>query len=451
MSQRNLLILLLAVAISYACHVRGEKSSYARYVAEGLTTIQENALEQVPDRELFEGAMRGMVDVLKDLGDKHSEFLDQEATESLRSEIRQQFGGIGVRIGFEGEPPRLTIIGPPEPGSPAARENLRAGDQILAIDGRATDGVKMNDVLTLMRGMPDTRLRLLIQRSGEPQPRDIELVRKVINIESVLGDRRGDDGSWRFLLESDPRIAHVRVTSFGERTAEELERVLASVIARGAKAVLLDLRGDAGGSLDAAVDVCQMLLPAGKRIVETRGQNGEVLVSYSTTEDGPFVSLPLVVLVNQDSASASEIVAACLQDNHRAAIAGQRSYGKGTVQQLVPMQNGKSTLKLTWASFWRPTGAKIHRDVDEAESGVWGVVPDDGLERRLTNDELARYYEFRNERDRVWLAAEDSSVPQGRETEPAEYVDVQLQMAVEFLQSKLDDESRRPLDLPSSL
>jgi carboxyl-terminal processing protease len=209
------------------------------------------------------------------------------------------------------------------------------------------------------------------------------------------------------------------------------------VIARGAKGVVLDLRGDAGGSLDAAVAVCEMLLPAGKKIVETRGRGGVVRQRYQTTENGLFVNLPLVVLVNQDSASAAEIVAACLQDNGRAAVAGQRSYGKGTVQQLIPVQNGKSTLKLTWASFWRPSDAKIHRAAGEEESAIWGVVPDQGLERRLTDEELGRYYEYRSERDRVGPAAGSNSEQKAGESAPADFIDEQLQIAVEYLQRKL--------------
>jgi carboxyl-terminal processing protease len=217
--------------------------------------------------------------------------------------------------------------------------------------------------------------------------------------------------------------------------------VLSNVLAEGAKAVALDLRGDAGGSLDAAVAVCEMLLPAGKKIVETRGRNGVVHKSYATTADGRFANVPLVVLVNQDSASASEIVAACLQDNHRVAIAGQRSYGKGTVQQLIPVQNGKSNLKLTWASFWRPNERKIHRAAGEKESEIWGVVPDPGLERRLSDEEYARFQEYRGARDRIGPpAANEAAEGEGNSGPP--FVDEQLQLAVKFLQNKLDGDTR---------
>jgi carboxyl-terminal processing protease len=183
-----------------------------------------------------------------------------------------------------------------------------------------------------------------------------------------------------------------------------------------------------------------MFLPAGRKIVETRGRDGTVQKSYITSADGQYLDVPLVVLVNQDSASASEIVAACLQDHHRAAVAGQRSYGKGTVQQLIPMQNGKSNLKLTWASFWRPSDAKIDRSAGDAESAVWGVVPDKGLERRLTDEQIAKFRGYRSARDRMGLSATDDAGRKGENSVPP-FVDEQLQLAVKHLQGKISGET----------
>lgn len=446
MSQRNLLILLLATVVSYACYVRGEQNPFARYVADGLATINRDSLERIQSRELFDGAMTGMVGVVNKHGDKHSEFLNENAADPLRAEIRQQFGGIGVRIGLEGDPPALTIVGPPDASSPAARAGLRAEDQITSIDGVPTAGLQMGDILKRMRGLPGTSVTLQIKRSSEIRPLDFELVREVVNIESVLGDRRSDDGSWHFLLEEDPRIAHIRIISFGERTAGEFERALRNAVAAGAQALVLDLRGDAGGALDAAVDVCKLLLPADKPIVETRGRDGFIQQRYKTTEDGPFLTIPIVVLVNQNSASAAEIVAACLQDHDRAAIAGQRSYGKGTVQQLIPVQKGKSLLKLTWASFWRPNGKKIHRESEAAEEETWGIVPDEGLERKLSQQEFESLLKYRGERDQIMPSSTSVAESEGgTETDTDErFTDQQLQIAVKYLQDKLASDSRQP-------
>ncbi len=197
MSRRNLLILLLAFAVSYACYMRCERP-YARYAAEGLATIEQDSLDFVPSGELFAGAMRGMVGVLQTHGDAHSRFLNAAEANPLRSEIHQQFGGIGVRIGLAGKQRRLAIVAAPDPGGPAARAKLRAGDYILKIDDAATSGMSMSDVLRLVRGEPGSTVRLSIERPSETQPRNVELVREVINIESILGDRRNEEAPGNF-------------------------------------------------------------------------------------------------------------------------------------------------------------------------------------------------------------------------------------------------------------
>jgi carboxyl-terminal processing protease len=184
-----------------------------------------------------------------------------------------------------------------------------------------------------------------------------------------------------------------------------------------------------------------MLLPAGKPIVETRGRDHEVRRRYASTVDGPYVHLPLAVIVNQDSASAAEIMAACLQDHKRAAVVGQRSYGKGPVQQLVPLESGRSLLKLTWASFWRPSGAKIHRSMNGAEDETWGVVPDAGFERVLSAEEYAAYRKYRAERDSIPATQQDRGPEINEQTPTANFVDEQLRLAVEHLQDKLDEAS----------
>ena len=165
----------------------------------------------------------------------------------------------------------------------------------------------MSDVLRLVRGEPGTTLRMKIESQSETEPRTVELVREVINTESVLGDRRDKDGSWQFHLESDPQIALLRITSFGDRTATEFANIMTKLTADGVRAIILDLRDNPGGSLDAAVAVCEMLLPAGKTIVETRGRGQVLLHRYVSTGDGKFMDMPMAVLVDQNSASAAEI------------------------------------------------------------------------------------------------------------------------------------------------
>ncbi|HEX3602132.1 MAG TPA: S41 family peptidase [Lacipirellulaceae bacterium] len=423
MPQRNLLILLVAIVASYICYVHDDHDPYCRYVASGLSDIRENALDPPPSRALFDSAMDGMIDVLRQRGDPHSQFLSESEAGPLRNEIHQQFGGIGIRIKFEGEPPQLVIAGPIAPTTPAGRAKLRPGDRILKINGEATAGLSRREVLARISGEPGTALQLTVRSEHELQPRTVELVRDVIQIDSIAGDRRGPDGEWLFALQDDPRIAQVRILSFGDRTASEFSALMPRLVEKGVRAVILDLRDNAGGSLSAAVAVCEALLPAGKMIVETRGRGQVLRQRYATKSDGKYCEFPLAVIVNQNSASASEIVAACLQDQHRAIVAGERSFGKGTVQQLLPI--GKSLLKLTWASFWRPSGANIHHAVGAAADAVWGVSPDAGYERKLSADEYAAYRSFRDQRD------------ENGEVESAAYVDGPLELAEQYLQHQL--------------
>jgi carboxyl-terminal processing protease len=436
MSRRNLLILLLSVVISYACYLRAEQNPFARYTSEGLETIKQGSLDVVPSHELFDGAMRGMVGVLHKHGDQHSQFLNEAEANPLRSEIHQQFGGIGVRIGFLGEQHRLAIVAPPDQGTPAARAKLQPGDFILAINDQPTDGIQMSDVLRLVRGKPGSVLQLKIESPSEIAPRTIELVREVISTESVLGDQRDKDGTWQFRLKNDPRIAQIRITSFGDRTTAEFVNVM-SKLSTEVLAIVLDLRDNPGGSLDAAVAVCEMLLPAGKTIVETRGRGQVLLHRYVSTADGKFADVPMAVLVDQNSASAAEIVAACLQDHGRAIVVGQRSYGKGTVQQLLPLESGKSLLKLTWASFWRPSGANIHHAVGVPDDAKWGVAPDAEYESKLSPEEYKMYKAYRENRDGFGSINEQSSSDRDVAAKVAGYVDKPLQLAAKYLQSKL--------------
>jgi carboxyl-terminal processing protease len=439
MPQRNLLILLIATGISSALYAIGEQNPYARYAARGLAEIEAGALEHVPNEELFDAAMEAMVDLLHQQGDEHSQFITRQDADPFRAEMRQQFGGIGVRIRFTGEPPQLVVVGSPDPGTPAARADIRAGDRILKIDDGPTDGMTMAEVLQAMRGEPGEPIRLSIQHADADMTETLTLIREVITVDSILGDRRNADGSWEFRLENDPRIALVRVTIFANRTVQELERTLTELTAAGVEAVVLDLRDDSGGALDVAVAICDMLLPAGLPIVEIRGRGGRLHERYETSGDGQFMNLPLAVLVNNQSASASEIVAACLQDHRRTVIVGQRSFGKGTVQKLIPTEAGQSLLKLTSASYWRPSGRNIHRSSDAQQSDDWGVSPDLGFDVPYTDEQYEAFRKDRNDRDLIVASPPDDAQPvdDAAVDADAKFVDGQLEKAVEYLQSEL--------------
>jgi carboxyl-terminal processing protease len=439
MPLRNLLLLILASAASLVCYSRTDHDPYCRYVASGLATIEQNALDAPPGRELFDGAVNGMVAVLHRHGDAHSLYFDEVEAGPLRNEIHQQFGGIGIRFRMQGEPPQPAIMGPVEPGTPAAKAKLKAGDLILAIDERETANLRQRDIQTMLAGEPGTRLKLTIRSEHEQRPRTVELLRDVIPIDSIVGDRRDAMGRWTYELAEDPRIAHIRILSFGDRTTSEFERLMPSLLAKGVQACGLDLRDNAGGSLSAAVGVCETLLPAHQTIVETRGRDATLLQRFTTKVDGKYCDVPVAVIVNQYSASAAEIVAACLQDHQRAVVIGERSFGKGTVQQLLPLGNG--LLKLTWASFWRPSGANIQRDASGSANGVWAVTPDAGYERKLSADEYAAYRSYRDQRDENGDRAPEGDQSPANASKTSAFVDEPLQLAERYLASKLKSQA----------
>jgi carboxyl-terminal processing protease len=453
MSRRNLTLLLLATAFCWLCFIRNEQDPYARYMVEGYEKIDRHAYQQVPDRELFQGAMDGMVAVLKRAGDDHSQFITERQAQFFREEINQEIGGIGVRLRFEGEPPVLEVAGPPMEGKPADRAGLVEGDVILAIDDFDTTGlteINFDKVLERMRGKPGDAVRLSVLHKGEKVPVTLKVVREKLTLDSLRGDRLLSGGAWQYVLEEDPRIALVRITSFGAKTYTELTDLLPKLQETGTEAVILDLRGNPGGLLDSAVATCELFLPAEKLIVETRDRQGEARSVARSSGDGPYVDMPLVVLIDRNSASASEIVAACLEDHGRAVVIGERTYGKGTVQETLPMQAGDSTLKLTTASFWRPSGRNIHRHEPDRTKAMadpeWGVAPNEGFEIEMTLDEYVDWAKARVLRDTTtYDPAADQSTEDSEDT-PL-YADPAVELAVAHLQELLD--SRQDTEKPS--
>lgn len=432
MSRRNLTVLFTAIVVGLLCYSRSERNPYARSTSRAYRLIDELSLENPPDDDLFAGAVRGMVGVLRQRGDVHSGYLEPTDAEPLRAEMRQEFGGVGIRVGYEGDPPRVTVVEPPQPGTPAYASPIRAGDIILQIDDFDTEGKNLQQVVAKMRGPVGAAVEVTV-RHDDLTEQTFELVREIIRVPSVIGDRRTPDGGWLFPLEEEPRVALIRLTTFGNRTARELEQTLKRLTAEGVEAVVLDVRGNAGGALDAAVEICELFLPKGAAVVSTRGRAGEVVDEFVARDAGEFRELPLAVLVDGNTASASEIVAAALQDHQRAVIVGERSYGKGTVQQLLRLEAGGSLLKLTAASYWRPSGVNIHRLPGTPDSESWGVTPEPENQVPLTDEQREAWYEWRRSRD--LLAVEGS---QSEPTRPPTEADAAVSLAVERLLPEVD-------------
>lgn len=433
MPRRTFLLLLFATIVALACHARADRQPYGQYLSEILGIIDQFYVEPVDEEKLFEGAVKGMVGQL----DEHSSFITRGDLAELRESLDQKFGGIGIEVTLEPKTKTLTVLSPIV-GTPAHKAGIRAGDQIVAVDGESTAGFSLQDAVKKLRGLEGEPVKLTLRRNGREKPFDVQLVRAEIPVESVRGDRRNADGSWDFVLAGHPRVGYIRIINFGERTAREVADACTSLTQQNIQGLILDLRENPGGLLNAAVGVCQLFVPPGSLIVTTRGRNGVIDETFLAEDTGHQFTWPMCVLVDRFSASASEIVAACLQDHQRAIIVGERSYGKGTVQKVHEVEGGKGVLKLTTASYWRPSGTNIHRLSTSKETDPWGVKPNPGFEVKLSDQELIKWHELRRLRD-IQPGEADSTLPDFLHIKPedAGKLDPQMQKAVETLEAKV--------------
>ena len=411
MPARNLVILMLAAIISLVCYRTASRNHYGGLLANAIGEINKTFVRPVDSRTLFEGAMDGMVRQL----DPYSDYIDPKELSEFKEDLDQKFGGIGIVVELNRETNRLTVLSP-LPDTPAFEAGMRAGDQILAIDGKSTEGFQIRDAVDLMRGEPGTSLIVTILHTGADEPIDMELDRAIIPIASVLGDVRNSDGTWQFTMESHPRIGLIRLANFGEKTASEMKEAILSLKGE-IDGLVLDVRGNGGGLLNAAIDVCNLFVDEGP-IVSIRGRIESDYRDYEADASSTVLpDLPMAVLVNGYSASASEITAACLQDHERAIVVGTRSWGKGTVQNVMPFEGGKSALKLTVATYWRPSGYNIHRHVDATEEDAWGVTPNEGYVVETDDETFTKILLLRRERDRVKV--DDAEAEETKSTPPA--------------------------------
>ncbi len=429
MPMRNLTTILIVAVLSLACYAKATRNRYASMISLAMGVIEDHYIEPVERRALFENAMRGMVSEL----DEYSDYITPDHFQQFRQNIDQEFIGIGIVVEGPPDADELRVVSPVH-GSPAYRAGVRAGDRILEIDRVTTITMVVNDAIRAMKGVPGSSVELLIRHVRDREPLRLTIKRELIRTRSVLGDTLHPDGSWDYRLADHPEIGYIRITTFGEYTAEELRGVL-RFEGTPVRAAILDLRGNVGGLLDAAVATCDLFLDHGL-IVSTRGR-GEVELSRYEASPRTRVfpkETPVVVLVDRYSASASEIVAACLCDQGRAVIAGQRTWGKGTVQNVIPFERGNSALKLTTASYWRPNGQNIHRGRHATEDEVWGVRPTPELEVTLTDEQYHQLYEQRRERD----VLNEQPAGAAPTTEPIPHVpDPQLERVVAYLQARL--------------
>jgi carboxyl-terminal processing protease len=345
-----------------SAHASQKDDPYENYklLADVLEKVRQEYVDgdKLTYQDLIHGALKGMLGML----DPHSEFMDQSKFDELKKDTEGEFGGVGIIVELSKDKV-LTVVSPME-DSPGYRAGILPHDQIVKIDGRTTSKLDLEDAVKLLRGEAGTPTTISIRRPSTGKVKDYTLTRAIIKVDSVkdINDKRdfplGEDG-----------IGYVRILQFGEKTSDDLGVALKRLTDQGMKALILDLRDNPGGLLEQAGLVCEKFLPRGKLVVSTEGRGPTPKSEFKADYHGKRIDLPLVVLVNGYSASASEIVAGCLQDYQpitHAIIVGEQTFGKGSVQSILPLADG-SALRLTTAKYYTPSHKVIHEH---------GITPD---------------------------------------------------------------------------
>ncbi|RUM70589.1 MAG: peptidase S41 [Sulfurovum sp.] len=376
--------------------------------------IEEQYVDDINASDIINNALKGMLSNL----DAHSSFMDKKETKELQVQTHGEFGGLGITVGMKDG--ALTVIAPLE-GTPADKAGIKAADIILKIDNQATIGMTIDKAVSLMRGKPHTPIQLTIVRKGETKPLKIKIVRDIIEIQSVYSKTIGDD------------ILYLRVTSFDQKVVDGMRKAIKKN--KNTKGIILDLRNNPGGLLNQAIGVVDMFVKEGA-IVSQKGKIPEENLIYNATRKDTDSKTPLVILVNGGSASASEIVSGALQDHKRAVIVGKKTFGKGSVQVVMPISQDEA-LRLTIARYYLPSGRTIqavgvtpdvevsYGEVKKAEEGI--SIKEKDLQKHLES-ELEKV-------DGIPETKEDDSKNKKIITEEQIYKDAQLKSAVDILKA----------------
>lgn len=341
-----------------------------------ITTVESSYADELTFSEIINKAISGLMTNL----DAHSGFLDEKAFEDTKVQTQGEFGGLGITVGMKDG--ALTVISPIE-GTPADKAGIKSNDVILRIDGNATLGITLEEAVSKMRGKPKTPITITIVRKGEPRPFDINIIRDIIKVDSVYAKNIEDED-----------ILYLRVTNFDQKVTKESAKFIKEFAKnnKNAKGIILDLRNNPGGLLDQAIGLTNLFVDKGV-IVSQKGRDAKENLEYSAKKDEKITDLPLVVLVNSGSASASEIVSGALQDLKRAVVIGEETFGKGSVQVILPL-NEKEALKMTIARYYLPSGRTIqNKGVTPDLEVFYGKVPNDDKAFNIKETDLKQHLE----------------------------------------------------------
>ncbi len=342
------IVVLSAAGLARSAEDRQSLDRYLDLFVDVVALIRSDYVDDVSLDKLFSGAMNGMLRSL----DPYSQFLDADAYNELKVDTQGEFGGLGLEISVKGGV--LHVIAPLD-GSPADQAGLKAGDTIMKIDEATTRDLSLGDAVKRLRGAPGSEVHLTVMREGENNLHEFTVKRAVINVRSVKQAHLLPGGA-----------GYVRLTSFQERSAEDLEEALKTLEREGMAGLVLDVRNNAGGLLNAAVDITGKFIPRGRLVVSTRGRTAEKVTKFISKAKQSRRRYPLVVLVNKGSASGSEILAGAIQDYGYGTVVGTKTFGKASVQTLIPLPDG-TAIRITTSKYYTPKGRLLH----EA-----GITPD---------------------------------------------------------------------------
>ncbi|HEV3262068.1 MAG TPA: S41 family peptidase [Gemmataceae bacterium] len=409
----------------------------AKTLADVRDKIRELYVRKLNDRELTGDAIKGM---LAALNDPYSVYFAPQEYAQLMREVRGTLSGIGAQLSMKDD--RLTVVTPLE-DSPALKAGLRAGDVIVAIDGKATKGLEIAQAVRRIIGPKGSVVKLKVVHPGGKEE-ELAITRGQIQLRSITGFRRGKDDRWQFLLDPDNKIGYVQITQFSPTTVKDLRGVIRRLQRQGLKGLILDLRFCPGGLMQSAVGTCELFLARGT-IVSIKGEHNPEQTWEAKGKDtlGDF---PLVVLLNESTASAAEIVAGALRENHRATLVGTRSYGKGSVQQIIELDDKEGALKLTTAYYYLPGGRNIQR---HPGAKSWGVDPTDGYYVPVDARQTAAMQKLSQER-----AILGQSKGRGEKLTPGrlaeDYADPQLAAALKTMTARVTSGKFEKVGKPSA-
>ena len=353
-------LFFLGTLFPYAYGAADRSLKQLRILVDVIEFVKENYVEKTDTQRLVAGAIRGVVGELDDF----SQYLDAKDYKNLKNDTRGDFGGIGIRLQKKDN---FVTVMTPMPGTPAYKAGIMPADRILAVDDKPISDMELDEAVEIMRGPVGSKVKLTLSRKDSASGKYKKIPDVLLKREQII-----PEVAYYRMLSAD--VGYLYMVDFSGHSLEEVKKALAELQKQGMKSLVLDLRFNPGGLLTGAVDISKLFLPADKMIVYTQGRKPEYYQEFKTLTDGAYVAVPMAVLVNQASASASEIVAGALQDNERAFVVGQRTFGKASVQQVMPLAGGAG-LRLTIARYYTPSGRLIQRDyrdkTKKEEGGIW--------------------------------------------------------------------------------